>query len=437
MTELPSVKRSVAMVLMSWAVCLGIASAQIPRRAPASDLVKRVDYTYQGQTFQLVVISGEVRQVLQDGKVLLMVMGGIVRPFPNVDLKAAAAAEEALKAYQQAQNPSQSTSTTAGSGGTQPAKKSLTVDGIITMLNGGISEDVILTKVRSSGQIFDLSPDDMVKLKQAKASDGLMKALLSGAAGPQDEAPTVTAGASQTVVSTPAPVPAMPAAVQQPEQPAKKKGIFGGAFSDAMDKFHGKTVIDKLGLRNILPQWDPDKSVAEQFPHVAITVLQAPGGWMEPYATDTAVSGRNVMASALQPCFKLKATVWTDAQTSKAYGPFEWCSSKDEVMTYLEPNYLYSLARHRRETGYITGVNRTEGPAPPETLLPRDRATLDLEAKGDAQGRSVDLNMDSHSRIALMFANVRKDLGETLTTEGDFRVWIVSIQKAQGGHSLF
>jgi len=60
-----------------------------------------------------------------------------------------------------------------------------------------------------------------------------------------------------------------------------------------------------------------------------------------------------------------------------------------------------------------------------------------LEAKGDAQGRSVDLNLDSHSRIALMFANVRKDLGETLTTEGDFRVWIVSIEKAQGGHSVF
>jgi hypothetical protein len=204
-----------------------------------------------------------------------------------------------------------------------------------------------------------------------------------------------------------------------------------------MDKFKGKTVIDKLGLRNVLPQWDPDKSVAEQFPHVAITVLEAPAGWMEPYETDKAVSGRNVTASALQPCFKLKATVWTTGQDSKAYGPFEWCSSKDEVMTYLEPNYLYSLARHRKETGYITGVNRTEGPAPPETLLPRDRQTLDLEAKGDAQGRSVDLNLDSHSRIALMFANVRKDLGETLTTEGDFRVWIVSIEKAQGGHSVF
>jgi hypothetical protein len=424
--------------MMGLVLCLGMASAQIPRRAPSSDLIKRVDYTYQGQKYQFVVMSGEIRQVSQDGKVLLMVFGGTVRPFPNVDLKAAAAAQEALKAYQQAQNPSQSTTTADSSGGgAQPAKNSLTVDGIVTMLNGGISEDVILTKLRSSGQTFDLSPDDMVKLKQAKASDGLMKAMMTGSAGAKQEAPSGNAGGSQTAAPTPAPVSATPAPVQQPAPPAKKKWLFAGAWSDSMDKFKGKTVIDKLGLRNVLPQWDPDKSVAEQFPHVAITVLEAPGGWMEPYETDKAVSGRNVMASALQPCFKLKATVWTDGQNSKGYGPFEWCSSKDEVMTYLEPNYLFSLARHRKETGYITGVNRTEGPAPPETLLPRDRATLDLEAKGDAQGRSVDLNLDSHTRTSLMFANVRKDLGETLTTEGDFRVWIVSIEKAQGGHSIF
>lgn len=31
-----------------------------------------------------------------------------------------------------------------------------------------------------------------------------------------------------------------------------------------------------------------------------------------------------------------------------------------------------------------------------------------------------------------MFANVRKDLGETLTSEGDARVWVVTIKKAAG-----
>src|ERR1700685_4474465 len=117
MIGFPRVKRTVWMLLMGWFLCLGVATAQIPRRGPSSDLVKRVDYTYQGQKFQFVVMSGEVRQVLQDGKVLLMVSGGIVRPFPNVDLKTAAAAQEALKAYQQTQNPSQSTTTSDSSGG--------------------------------------------------------------------------------------------------------------------------------------------------------------------------------------------------------------------------------------------------------------------------------------------------------------------------------
>jgi hypothetical protein len=48
------------------------------------------------------------------------------------------------------------------------------------------------------------------------------------------------------------------------------------------------------------------------------------------------------------------------------------------------------------------------------------------------QGRSVDLNNEQFSRFALMFANVRKDLGETLTSDGDARVWVVTIKKAAG-----
>jgi hypothetical protein len=35
-----------------------------------------------------------------------------------------------------------------------------------------------------------------------------------------------------------------------------------------------------------------------------------------------------------------------------------------------------------------------------------------------------------------MFANVRKDLGETLGSDGDYRVWITNIKKA-AGPSLF
>ena len=69
---------------------------------------------------------------------------------------------------------------------------------------------------------------------------------------------------------------------------------------------------------------------------------------------------------------------------------------------------------------------------PPDKLLPNDRATLDMWAKTNPQGSGKDLNLDQLSLFAIMFANIRKDLGETLGSDGDFRVWITSIKKAAG-----
>ena len=195
---------------------------------------------------------------------------------------------------------------------------------------------------------------------------------------------------------------------------------------------NGRTVIDKVGLRNILGEWDPMKSVAEQFPHVAITVLSTPNGWMDPYETDKSAQGRSIISS----CFKLQATVWSDAEHSRKVGPFEWCSNKDEMMADLLPTYPYTLMIRGTSMRDTTGINRTEGPEPPEKLLPTDRATMDMIAKTNPRGISIDLNTDRFSRFALMFANVRKDLGETLTNNGDYRVWVVAIKKA-GGPSIF
>lgn len=101
-------------------------------------------------------------------------------------------------------------------------------------------------------------------------------------------------------------------------------------------------------------------------------------------------------------------------------------------MTELQPTYLYSLNPSRADYGQTTGINRTDGPQPPDKLLPNDRATLDMWAKTNPQGTGKDLNLDQLSLFAIMFANVRKDLGETLGSDGDFRVWITSIKKAAG-----
>jgi hypothetical protein len=132
----------------------------------------------------------------------------------------------------------------------------------------------------------------------------------------------------------------------------------------------------------------------------------------------------------------MTAVVWLDATRSKTTDEFEWCIDKDMFMSELQPTYLYSLAATRADYGQTTGVNRTDGPRPPDKLLPNSRETLDMEAKTNPQGASKDLNLDENSLFAVMFANVRKDLGETLGSDGDFRVWITTIKKA-AGPSLF
>jgi len=224
----------------------------------------------------------------------------------------------------------------------------------------------------------------------------------------------------------PAPATSTETASNNSGAPKSGKGL-GSIFQSTSDILHGRSVIDRIGLRNVLPQWDPQEPLSEQFPHVAITVLYAPAGWMDPYITDASAQGRSIISH----CFQLEAVVWSDAQQSKRV-KFEWCSNKDEFLDRLGPDYVMSLMPRYREPGYGTGIQRTEGPAPPSKMIPDDRATLDMEAKTNPHGASIDLNRDYTTRFALMFANIRKDLGQTLTGDGDPRVWIVTIKKASG-----
>jgi hypothetical protein len=389
--------------------------------------VKNVPYTYNGQQFIIVLYGTQPAQVAMGTQVVLIISGANVIAYPGADAHLVANAEDALKAYQ-AGTPSGGTPAPASAG--SGAQSGLTVAGVVSMLNAGISEDIVLAKIHKSGQTFDLSADDMVALKKAKASDNLIKAMMDATPAPAPAATPATAPAPPAqAAAQPAPA-TQPATTQPADPPKKKKGFFGSIGESVKDEATGKSVIDKVGLRNVLPQLDPNKPVSEQFPHVAVTVLYAPMGWTDPYETDPSAHGRSVMPS----CFKLQAVVWSDATTSKTVGPFDWCSNHDEFMAQLEPNYLQSLKPTFADmrSGYLTGINRTDGPAPPDKLLPDDRRTMDMWAATSPQGRSVDLNNEQFSRFALMFANVRKDLGETLTSEGDARVWVVTIKKAAG-----
>lgn len=401
--------------------------------------VTNVPYVYKGTTFEIRLLRGQLLLVAQNGLPVVMYMRGAARPISQ-DPAAVSLAEEAVKAYQ-AGTPSgvangAATAASPAAGAASPG--GLTVDGVISLLDAKISSDLIIAKIQKSGQSFDLSTDDMVRLKKAGASDEVMKAMMSATPAPAAVA-VATGPIAGPNAGVGTPVAAAPPGDAAPNEVAenpnmgklKKEGFMATIGHGVSNALNGRSVIDRLSMRNILPQWDPNKKLSEQYPHIAITVLSAPMGWMDDYRV--VVRKNNKLAP---PCFKLKAVVWLDANRSKPTDEFEWCIDKDMFMTELQPTYLYSFNSTRADFGQTTGINRTDGPQPPDKLLPNDRATLDMEAKTNPQGASKDLNLDANSLFAIMFANVRKDLGETLGSDGDHRVWVTTIKKA-AGPSLF
>ncbi len=55
---------------------------------------------------------------------------------------------------------------------------SLTVDGVLAMAQGGLSDDVIIARLRKEDKAFDLSPEDLLRLKKAKVSDAVLKVMM-------------------------------------------------------------------------------------------------------------------------------------------------------------------------------------------------------------------------------------------------------------------
>jgi hypothetical protein len=423
-------------------ICLGLVLLCIVALNPARGVgqaagspampagMTSVPYIYKGQSFEFRVYKGEVVLVIKDNFPVLMVTRGTTHPLGQ-DANTVNLAEQALKAYK-AGTPSEAGGGSAPGAAAKPSS-SVTVDDVIGLLNAGLSDDLIIAKIQKSNRSFDLSADDMIRLKKAKASDAVIKAMMNAtpAPGPPvNNTATPESGTATTAGAGPAPTATAAAPNVVAENPnmgkLPKESFLGAIGHQTTNVLHGKTVIDKLSMRNILPQWDPSKRLDQQYPHIAFTVLYAPMGWTDDYREVLRRKG------ALPNCFKLKGVVWLDATRSKNTDEFEWCIDHDMYMSEFQPTYLMSLAPSRAAYGQTTGINRTDGPQPPDKLLPNDRATLDMQAKTNPQGASKDLNLDQTSLFAIMFANIRKDLGETLGSDGDYRVWITTIKKASG-----
>ena len=422
----------IQLVVCAW---LAPAYAQYKRGAGAG----YTDIKWQDYTFKFFP-GNRMAQVINSGNHVIgtiLDQGGELKLLPTVTGDEADKLQKAFQAWKDSggeaavgYTPSKpSSSATSATGVSSPPKSTLTVDGVVSMLQAGISDDVIIDKIHKSGQTFDLSADDMVRLKNAKASDALMKAMIESGPGAATATPATQAATttSQTASAATQPAGSNAATSNSASNGGTQYKGHGNGLGSVFDPFKGKSVIDHVGLRNVLPQWDPAKPLAEQFPHIAITIDYAPAGWMDSYFADASAQGRSIISH----CWKLVATVWSDAQTSKKV-PFEWCSNKDEFLDRLGPDYLSSMHPRHVDRDYNTGIQRTDGPQPPSTMIPADRPTLDMEAKTNPHGASPDLNHDYSTQFALMFANIRKEMGQTLTADGDPRVWIVSIKKASG-----
>jgi hypothetical protein len=60
----------------------------------------------------------------------------------------------------------------------EPAEEILTNDSIVAMTRAGLSSDAIVNKIQSSRRKFDVSSDELIRLKQERVGDEVIKAML-------------------------------------------------------------------------------------------------------------------------------------------------------------------------------------------------------------------------------------------------------------------
>ncbi len=110
-------------------------------------------------------------------------------------------------------------------------KKALTVDDIVAMTEAGLSEELILTKIRKEARAFDLTPEEMVNLKKKGVSDNVIKLMLDPGAG----------GNSNASGTSPAP----PGASSASNSPGAANATDAAAFPDEIGiyvRLEGKLV---------------------------------------------------------------------------------------------------------------------------------------------------------------------------------------------------
>ncbi len=71
-------------------------------------------------------------------------------------------------------------------------QQGVSIDSVISMVQAGISEEIITAKLRKEDKAFDLSTDDIIRLKKANVSDNVVKIMMDPKAETSRPAPLAT-----------------------------------------------------------------------------------------------------------------------------------------------------------------------------------------------------------------------------------------------------
>ena len=110
----------------------------------------------------------------------------------------------------------------------QPAKsaESLTVEDVVKLSKAGLSEELIITRIKKNGKAFDFSTEELLELKGTGVSETIIKFLMDPSqpyAPPPPPPPPPPPARPDNIGSTPAPPPPKAPAKQYPADPHASK----------------------------------------------------------------------------------------------------------------------------------------------------------------------------------------------------------------------
>jgi hypothetical protein len=116
----------------------------------------------------------------------------------------------------------------------EPPPKAMTIQDVIKMSKVGLSDDLIIEQIKTKGQRFDLTTDQLIQLKTSKVSERVIQVMMN-----PKYAPAASAAAANKAAPTPTVPPANNPSAPQPASPPNVTSATD-IKADASDAMPGK-----------------------------------------------------------------------------------------------------------------------------------------------------------------------------------------------------